>query len=362
MPFLHRFEQSRLSFRWRAVDLVGQDHIGEYRTSDETETPPPCLGVVLEDVGSSDVRGHHVGRELDAAKGKLQDPCQSADKQGLGQSRYTYEENVTAGKQSGEEVLNNALLANNYLADLTTEAPVGLCQRGDPCRIIAGWFDLGLGRCYHSENLHPGAVASRDACCFRLTCREMAVKRQVNRRQVAGSDIGTAPGLKVDYTQPTYLTRTGPRSMDSKRQVESLLEAYPVSIAIPVQWGDQDAFGHVNNTIYFRWFESARIAYFMKMGLPAFQTEDRIGSILAASSCDYRQSITFPDTVHVGIRVTRIGRTSIGFSHRIVSESLGGLAAEGTSTAVVFDYDARRPHPVSESMRQTIAVLEGKTF
>jgi acyl-CoA thioester hydrolase len=150
--------------------------------------------------------------------------------------------------------------------------------------------------------------------------------------------------------------------MDAEKSVEALLEGYPVTIAIPVQWGDQDAFGHVNNTIYFRWFESARIAYFMRMGLVAFQMGDRIGSILASSACDYRRSITFPDTVRVGIKVTRIGRTSIGFAHRIVSERQGMLAAEGTSTAVIFDYDDKRPHPVPEAVRQAIAAIEGREF
>ncbi len=147
--------------------------------------------------------------------------------------------------------------------------------------------------------------------------------------------------------------------MDVEKTIETLLEGYPVAIALPVQWGEQDAFGHVNNTVYFRWFESARIAYFMRMGLVAFQDGDRIGSILASSSCDYRRSITFPDTVRVGIKVTRIGRTSIGFAHRIISEAQGLLAAEGTSTAVIFDYDAKRPHPVPEAVRQAIAKIEG---
>ncbi len=111
--------------------------------------------------------------------------------------------------------------------------------------------------------------------------------------------------------------------MDAENTLEALLEGYPVVISVTVQWGDQDAFGHVNNTVYFRWFESARIAYFLRIGLRTLQADERVGSILASSSCEYRKSITFPDTVRVGVRVTRIGRTSIGFEHRIVSEAQG---------------------------------------
>ncbi len=148
--------------------------------------------------------------------------------------------------------------------------------------------------------------------------------------------------------------------MDVDKSVEALLEGYPVTIALPVQWGDQDAFGHVNNVVYFRWFESARIAYFQRMGLLALLPGERIGPILASASCEYRKSITFPDTIHVGIRVTRIGRTSIGFEHRIVSEAQGVLAAEGISTTVVINYAAdNRPHPVPETVRRAVEAIEG---
>ena len=61
-----------------------------------------------------------------------------------------------------------------------------------------------------------------------------------------------------------------------------------------MHWGDQDAFGHVNNIIPHRWFESARIALFGRIGLLELRKEQGIGPILAATSCDYRRQITFP--------------------------------------------------------------------
>ncbi len=118
--------------------------------------------------------------------------------------------------------------------------------------------------------------------------------------------------------------------MDSEDPIEALLDGYPVTIAVPVQWGDQDAFNHVNNVVYYRWFESARIAYFRRMGLMGIDSANRIGPILASSTCEYRKPITFPDTIRVGIRVTRIGRTSIGFEHRIVSEELKSSRPKGS--------------------------------
>jgi acyl-CoA thioester hydrolase len=135
---------------------------------------------------------------------------------------------------------------------------------------------------------------------------------------------------------------------------------FPIVIALSVQWGDMDAFAHVNNTIYLRWFESARIAYGARAGFSDLMARENIGPILASISCDYRRPITFPDTVHVGSRVSRIGRTSLTMDHRLVSEDAGAIAAEGTSTLVLFDYTSQKPHPVPDAIRQTIAALEGR--
>ena len=145
--------------------------------------------------------------------------------------------------------------------------------------------------------------------------------------------------------------------METERKHE-LLARFPVVVRIPVQWGDQDAFGHVNNTVPHRWFESARIALFGRIGLLDLRKEQGIGPILAATACDYRRQINFPDAVQVGIRVARVGRSSIGFEHAIVSETQGAVVAEGTSTTVVFDYQARKAQPVPETVRIAIEALE----
>jgi acyl-CoA thioester hydrolase len=148
--------------------------------------------------------------------------------------------------------------------------------------------------------------------------------------------------------------------MNTSPELDALLDGYPVVVVLPVQWGEQDAFGHVNHTVYFRWYESSRIAYARKVGLMDLHKTDRIGPILASVSNDYRRQLTFPDTVHVGVRVVRIGRASIAMEHRIVSQDQLALAAEGTSTLVVFDYQSNRPHPVPDAVRRAIEDLEGR--
>jgi acyl-CoA thioester hydrolase len=150
--------------------------------------------------------------------------------------------------------------------------------------------------------------------------------------------------------------------MDSPTEMDSQLAGFPVVIALPVQWGEQDAFGHVNHIVYFRWYESARIAYSRKVGLMDLHQSRRIGPILASVSNDYRRQLTFPDTVHVGVRVSRIGRASFSLEHKIFSQGQLALAAEGTSTLVVFDYQTNRPHPVPDEIRRAIEELEGRSL
>jgi acyl-CoA thioester hydrolase len=151
-------------------------------------------------------------------------------------------------------------------------------------------------------------------------------------------------------------------AMDAEQKIKAVLAQFPVVVDQPVQWGEQDILGHVNHVAYFRWYESARIAYFLKIGLMDMHKHERIGPILASVSNDYRRQINYPDTVRIGVRVTRIGRSSLDMEHTIVSCNDQVIAAEGRSTLVVFDYQANNSHPVPARIRHAIESLEGKTF
>jgi acyl-CoA thioester hydrolase len=130
----------------------------------------------------------------------------------------------------------------------------------------------------------------------------------------------------------------------------------------PVQWGDQDSYGHVNNTIYLRWFESGRIDYLTRIGFDEWMTKYKIGPILAAVNCNFRQQLKFPDSVTIGSRITHIGRTSTRMSHVIHSDNKPGIIAEGDSVVVWFDYNSQKPIPVPDEIRQAIEKIEGKSF
>jgi acyl-CoA thioester hydrolase len=138
-------------------------------------------------------------------------------------------------------------------------------------------------------------------------------------------------------------------------------EHFRVLLDWPVQWGDQDLFGHVNNTVYFRWFETARVDYLSRIGLARLHGNEAHGPILAHIACNYRRQLQFPDTVRIGTRVSRIGRTSMTIEHALWSrEQEMALAADGNSTIVVFDYNVQKPIQVPDQLRKLIEELEGK--
>lgn len=141
--------------------------------------------------------------------------------------------------------------------------------------------------------------------------------------------------------------------------MRELLAAYPVVIDIPVAWGEMDAFGHVNNIIYFRYFESARIAYFDHVGYDALMKEEGLGPILAATSCRFRLPLTFPDTVSVGARVVSVGADRFRMEYRVVSHQHQKVAAEGDGDVVSYDYRTAAKAPLPDAVRLRIEAIEG---
>jgi acyl-CoA thioester hydrolase len=144
--------------------------------------------------------------------------------------------------------------------------------------------------------------------------------------------------------------------------VSNELPTFPVVIEWPIQWGDQDSFGHANNIIYFRWFESARIAYLERLGRGQMMNGVGLGPILAAINCNYRKQLTYPDTLLIGAKITRIGNSSFTMTHAIYSKAAQAIAADGESVIVMMNYDIGKSVRVPDDVRQAIAQLEGRSF
>ena len=136
------------------------------------------------------------------------------------------------------------------------------------------------------------------------------------------------------------------------------LKNYPVIIEFPVAWGEMDAMNHVNNIVYFRYFESARIAYFEKMDMFSYMTETGIGPILATISCKFKIPLSYPDTVLIGAKVVSIEDDRFVMNHLVVSKKHQKVAAEGDGVIVAFNYREGKKVTVPEVVKQRIIDIQ----
>ena len=136
------------------------------------------------------------------------------------------------------------------------------------------------------------------------------------------------------------------------------MRGFPVVLEIPVQWGDMDALGHVNNARYFTWFESARIAYIQRIG-GGVGVAAEVGPILASVTCDYLRPIAFPATARVGARVSEVGNSSLRMEYGVErADAPDEPCARGTSVIVVVRYATLEKVRVPDEARAAIAALE----
>jgi acyl-CoA thioester hydrolase len=133
---------------------------------------------------------------------------------------------------------------------------------------------------------------------------------------------------------------------------------YPVVIEVPIAWGDMDAFQHVNNTVYFRHFESGRISYFEKIHFMEFMDSTGIGPILASTQCRFKIPLTYPDVVTVGARVETMEKDRFLMKYVVHSKKHGQQAALGEGLMVTFDYRNNKKVPVPDEIRRRITALE----
>lgn len=144
-----------------------------------------------------------------------------------------------------------------------------------------------------------------------------------------------------------------------------------VSLSLPVAWGEMDALGHVNNVVYFRYLECARVEFMRRCGMTELRTPQGVGVILQHVQCRFRRPIVFPDTVTITARVASIESDRFTLDHEIISEAQTRdqsklatdrkpvvaapvVAAVGTSTIVTYDYTNKAKVPIPADLRRAI--------
>ena len=136
-----------------------------------------------------------------------------------------------------------------------------------------------------------------------------------------------------------------------------LCDTYPFVISQELIWRDMDAFQHVNNAVYFRYFEDVRMAFFEKTGIVALKNETQIGPILASTRCDFRAPLEFPDRIQVATRIEDIKPRRFTMKYAVWSETKACLAAEGEGLLVFYDYGRGRSCEIPTQVREAIEAL-----
>ncbi|HET7506872.1 MAG TPA: thioesterase family protein [Solirubrobacterales bacterium] len=130
------------------------------------------------------------------------------------------------------------------------------------------------------------------------------------------------------------------------------VEGYPFSVGQEVVLHDLDAFGHVNNAVYLTYIENARVAYFREaLGV---RTIEEIRNIMAAVTIEFRAEISYGDALEIGVRTERVGNKSFVLRY-LLTLGDGTVAAEATSTQVMFDYEQRTSIPIPDDWRQKLS-------
>lgn len=133
-----------------------------------------------------------------------------------------------------------------------------------------------------------------------------------------------------------------------------LLEDYALVYTHKVTWGEMDAFEHVNNTEYFRYFEHARIAHFDEIGMLKYKEEHNCGPILGETRCRFRIPLEHPDTVYIGVKVENLGEDRFTHIYTVVSEKHNAIAAEGEGKIVYYDYNNSCKTALPQHLRQQL--------
>jgi acyl-CoA thioester hydrolase len=134
------------------------------------------------------------------------------------------------------------------------------------------------------------------------------------------------------------------------------LADYPHVLPVPTRWMDNDVYGHVNNVVYYSYFDTVINSWLIREGGLDIHGGPAIG-VCAESHCSYSAALAFPETVQAGLRVSRLGRTSVRYEIGLFRED-GDPAAEGWFVHVFVQRDSRRPIEIPDGVRAALQRLE----
>lgn len=140
------------------------------------------------------------------------------------------------------------------------------------------------------------------------------------------------------------------------RKPPAVRSDFSVWRSMTTRWADNDAYGHVNNTVYYEWFDSAVNAWLVEQGMLDIANGDPI-ALVVETRCTYAAPLEFPQMVEIGLAVAELGRSSIRYRIGIFAGDATEAAAEGEFVHVVVDRTTRRPAPIPIEWRMKLEAI-----
>jgi len=140
------------------------------------------------------------------------------------------------------------------------------------------------------------------------------------------------------------------------RPIPRSREEYRWFMTIATRWADNDAYGHVNNTVYYQWFDTAVNAWLVEAGLLDIEHGDPIG-LVVETGCAYFAPLSFPGDVEVGIAVERLGSSSVNYRIGVFGAGSTEPSAQGQFTHVYVGRESRRPASLPAEWRVKLESL-----
>jgi acyl-CoA thioester hydrolase len=122
------------------------------------------------------------------------------------------------------------------------------------------------------------------------------------------------------------------------------------------RWADNDAYGHVNNTVYYEWFDSAVNGWLVERGLLNIERGDPI-ALVVETRCTYAAPLAFPQNVEVGLAIAELGRSSMRYRIGIFAEGADSAVAEGEFVHVMVDRASRKAVEIPANWRTALELL-----
>jgi acyl-CoA thioester hydrolase len=133
-------------------------------------------------------------------------------------------------------------------------------------------------------------------------------------------------------------------------------DCYRAFRPIPTRWADNDVYGHVNNIIYYSWFDTAVNAHLIEQGALDIHRGEVIG-LVVETGCRYARSLAFPEVVEAGLRVAHLGTSSVRYEIGLFAGGDAAAAAEGFFIHVYVDRATRRPTALPARLRAVLEAL-----